>query len=371
MIGRLQLAGDGRLSLQGPVHRPLHRPEHHRRLTEAHLRLGGVHIHIHHLRRHLDKQRRNRITPGHQQGVIRLNHSVGEIAVLDVTPIDEQLDVAAVAPVQAGRAGEATDADIGRGGIIQRLHRQHLPGDVGAIDLDHCGHSVAVAGRLKAQPPLGHIAKPHLGISQGVAGDDLADMTRLGGVGAQEFLARGRVPEEMLDGDTGAGRRANGPLADEPAPFQLDLHPRGRLSRAGDQRRLADRADSRQRLAPKSQRGDVLQLIRRLDFGGGVPLEGQGRLIRRDAAAVVDDANQAFAALSDLHADVGGAGIKAVFDELLHHRSRALNHLARGDLVGNIWGQYVNGHKAIINVWRLEGEVGMRIIFAHWRDRAG
>jgi hypothetical protein len=64
-----------------------------------------------------------------------------------------------------------------------------------------------------------------------------------------------------------------------------------------------------------------------------VALEGQRELSGGHAEAVIGDGDQRRPAIAHLEADRRGAGVEAVFHELLHDRSRALDHLARCDLV--------------------------------------
>ena len=56
---------------------------------------------------------------------------------------------------------------------------------------------------------------------------------------------------------------------------------------------------------------------------------------RAHAGAVVAHLDQGLAALLQLHPHVPGAGIERVLHQLLHHRSGALDDLARGDLIGD------------------------------------
>ncbi len=62
--------------------------------------------------------------------------------------------------------------------------------------------------------------------------------------------------------------------------------------------------------------------------------QGQGQVVRRDAATVITDAQQLDATLLDLDVDPPGASVQAVLQQLLGHRSRTLDHLAGGNLVG-------------------------------------
>ncbi|MNC95389.1 hypothetical protein D3C83_124970 [compost metagenome] len=55
--------------------------------------------------------------------------------------------------------------------------------------------------------------------------------------------------------------------------------------------------------------------------------------------AVVAHLDEGLPPLLQLHPDVGRPRVDRVLDQLLHHRRRTLDHLARGDLVGNIAGE--------------------------------
>ena len=59
----------------------------------------------------------------------------------------------------------------------------------------------------------------------------------------------------------------------------------------------------------------------------------QRQLLFFDTAPVVPNANQLCATTFDINIDAGSSRIKTVFDQLLHHRRRALHHLTGGDLV--------------------------------------
>ncbi len=81
------------------------------------------------------------------------------------------------------------------------------------------------------------------------------------------------------------------------------------------------------------------------DLAGRVARERQQQLVALDAAAVVAHAAQAHAALFDLDFDAARAGIDAVLDQLLEHGRRALDHLARGDLMDELFGQDADRHR--------------------------
>ena len=68
-------------------------------------------------------------------------------------------------------------------------------------------------------------------------------------------------------------------------------------------------------------------------------LEGQHRVVARHAFAVVLDAQEATAPGLNVHLDAERARVNRVLDEFLGDRGGALDHLARGDLVGDVVGE--------------------------------
>ena len=71
----------------------------------------------------------------------------------------------------------------------------------------------------------------------------------------------------------------------------------------------------------------------------GMPVEREHRVLAPHAGAVVAHLDQRLAAVLQLDPHVARAGVERVLDQLLDHGSRALDHLARGDLVGDGVGQ--------------------------------
>ena len=90
---------------------------------------------------------------------------------------------------------------------------------------------------------------------------------------------------------------------------------------------LTDRADRRQRLAAKSERGDMRQIVAR-QFRGRVTFDGEGEFLGRHAAAVVDDLDQRPTAVLQGDVDASRPGIDGIFDKFLDGGSRALDDLA-------------------------------------------
>jgi hypothetical protein len=67
-------------------------------------------------------------------------------------------------------------------------------------------------------------------------------------------------------------------------------------------------------------------------------------LIVHDTIAVIANAHELLAARDNVDLHGLGAGVKAVFDQLLHDRGRALDDLAGRDLVDQVIGELLDGH---------------------------
>ena len=109
---------------------------------------------------------------------------------------------------------------------------------------------------------------------------------------AQKFAAGRLVAEKLRHLQRGAGGAA------VIAPF-LRFAPQQRHTKAGVfagrtglQRYLGNGGDAGQRLAPETHRRHAVQLRGIGQLAGGVAVKGQRRLVRRNAGAVVDDADQ-------------------------------------------------------------------------------
>ena len=78
--------------------------------------------------------------------------------------------------------------------------------------------------------------------------------------------------------------------------------------------------------------------------------EGEHGIVAHHAASVVGDLDELFSAGLDTDLDAGCASVQSVFEQLLDYRGRALHHLAGGDLVGDVLGEYVNAaHGAVLS----------------------
>ena len=114
------------------------------------------------------------------------------------------------------------------------------------------------------------------------------------------------------------------------------------LRGTGLQPQSRHRRNRRQRLAAEPQGRDRQQIVGTADLRRRVPLERQQGIVAHHAAAVIGDLDQLLAAAFHLHPNAPRPRVQRVFQQFLHHRSRALHHLAGGDLVGDVFRENVN-----------------------------
>ena len=172
-----------------------------------------------------------------------------------------------------------------------------------------------------------------VGPGQGQPEDRLGDVARLGRGRAHELAAGGGVEEEVADRHRGPPRPRHRADLAEHAP--LDLHPRAGpvLPRRRVELEARDRGDGRDRLPPEPHGADGGEPLDVAQLRGGVALQRQQRVLALHAAAVVGHPDEGEPALLHVHGDGGRARVEGVLDQLLHDGGRALDHLARGDLV--------------------------------------
>jgi hypothetical protein len=70
-----------------------------------------------------------------------------------------------------------------------------------------------------------------------------------------------------------------------------------------------------------------------------VALEGQQGVVAVHSLAVIGDADELSPASFDLDANAHGSRVERILKELLDHRRGPIDHLAGGNLVGNLIGE--------------------------------
>src|SRR6185437_15008318 len=179
---------------------------------------------------------------------------------------------------------------------------------------------------------------------QSEALQEARNVSRLGGRAAYELAPRRDVEEEVTNLDGGARRMRGRPQRGHHAAVDADLRRTLRACWMRDDAQARDRTDRRQGLAAKTKCGDGGEVIQRRDLARGVAADRDRELLGGNAATVVAHAHEAYAPALDVHLDAVGAGVQAVFDQFLDHRSGALDHLTGGDLVYQVVGKNSDGH---------------------------
>ncbi|MNN36159.1 hypothetical protein D3C81_1500430 [compost metagenome] len=121
---------DQHLAVQDGAHTVLYEAVKFRLLTEAHLQLGRVDVHVDQRRVHIQHQHHQRITVDRKERMIRAQDSLMQPLIADVTPVDDRRHAAAVGTGQIGTA------DKSRNPVIQilRFDGHHPFGGVHAIN---------------------------------------------------------------------------------------------------------------------------------------------------------------------------------------------------------------------------------------------
>ena len=175
-------------------------------------------------------------------------------------------------------------------------------------------------------------------------------MAELGLFGAHKFAPRRGVVEQIEDfkGRTDRVRRRlhRHRLL---AAFGIRLPGFLLFRRPRSERQARHRTDTGQRFAAKTEADNGFEIVERGDLAGRVASQGQRQLVFFDAAAVIANANKLRAAAFDININPRGARIKAVFNQLFHHRRGPFHHLAGGNLVGELRRQNLNRHPLLLS----------------------
>ena len=87
----------------------------------------------------------------------------------------------------------------------------------------------------------------------------------------------------------------------------------------------------------------MLKLLERLHLARGVALQCEGKLLLRNAAAVVGNQYALQSSALNAHFNAVGTRINGIFNEFLDDGGRPLNHLACGDLTDELGRKFLNG----------------------------
>ena len=301
-----------------------------------------MHVDVDARRVQLEKQHIRRLAPVEQHIAVGHLHRMGHAAIPHRAAVDVEILLIGTGARVMRLRHPAVQAQAGTAVV----HAQRLAREILAQGLAQPRVRIQIA-RLVAPRRFAVMrdAQFHVRARQCQRTQPLFDMAQLGALGAQELAPCRHVEEQLAHLNGGARRmRTRHHLAQAPA-FDLQRGAVLGIRATRGQRKAADRGDGRQRFAAEAQRGDGFQIIQRGDLAGGMTRHRQRQLFRRNAAAIVADADQPHAALFQIDIHAGGAGIEGVFDQFLDDRCRALDHLAGSDLVDQDLGQLPDRHQ--------------------------
>ena len=86
----------------------------------------------------------------------------------------------------------------------------------------------------------------------------------------------------------------------------------------------------------ESECGDVQQVVCGRYFGCRMSFEAQNRLVRRHAAAIVNDLDQCPSGVAEYHGHLCCSRVHCVLDKFLDYRGRSLYDLSGSNHVGDV-----------------------------------
>ena len=304
-----------------------HQRPHRGRIAEPQLGLGRMHVHVQLVRRNGQVQRQHGMPPGGDHVAIGDPDGGAQHRVHHRAAIDHQRLRRRRGPAFHRRAGQALQPQA----IPRALHRQQRRrgprpqqrGDPRRTRLRRqVEHHPAVAGAAERDAGRGERQPAHRGLG----------MLGLDPHAFEEFAPRRRGEEQVGHHRLGARRPGGRPRRAGHAALHRNAPGMRRAWHAGGQAQPRRRPDAGQRLAAEAQRVDPHQMVVR-QLGRAVPLHRQRQAVRRHAVAVIGDLDPRGAALVERDRDPPGPGVDRVLDQLLDHRGRPLDHLARRDPV--------------------------------------
>ena len=320
----------------------VHDLEHAPFLRELDLGLCRVDIHIDPGAAELKVHDAGGIAPGQKAVFIRLLDRGLKKRRADIPAVAVKILRAAVAAAGGGRRDEAVDAQL----PVLAGAGQHVLCDISPEQGVHRGLGAPVARGEELLLPVADETDGYLGSPEGAAQRRLHTGGGLAAVGFQKLEPRGGVIEQPLDGHDGALRAAGGPHVLNVPGGQGDKGAFIVAAAAGGELHLGHGGYRRKSFAAEAHRTDGFKPVLVMELRRGVAQEGDARVLGRHAAAIVRDADERRAAALYFDGDGLCTGVKGVFHQLLDDGGGTLDDLARGDHIGNVWGEYIyNGHE--------------------------
>ena len=316
-------------AVQRGTHRSLQSREDRAFIAKSDLLLRRMDVHVDKLGIDADVDDGDWMAAALEPSLIALLEGVDKRPCADRPPVDREHHAVAAAPTEARLAHQAGDqrhAD----------HLQHLSGDRGTVNSGDRAPPVAVAVAAHRRTAVDREMEADVRVEQRERADHVLDGRDLGRVALEKLESRRQVGEQVANLDRDSRQERPHPLLDDLAVAD----PKRRATAGAFHVRHGGNA--RQRFAAKTKGFDDREVGQRRQLAGRMADEREAHLVRGDADAVIADADRDLAGATDVDADPPGASVEGVFDQLLHHRCRALDHLARGDRVSDLGREHLD-----------------------------
>ena len=269
------------------------------------------------------------------QPAIRLADGVLNRAILDRPPVHEHMLTLDAPPRKTGQPRQPPQRKPARIVKLIRVHLHHLRLNFLAKNAQHALSRPLPARVLLRHAAIHHQREPDRRMRERELLKHIHAPFLLRLHGPQKLPPRGRVEEQIPHRHARPHRPRRRLRRPVRGPLHLQHH-RSRLPpRARTNRHPRHRRDACQRLAPKPQRPDVIQIARLADLAGRVGRNCERQIVRLNPRPIIRDPHQFNPARLQLHHNPRRPRIQRVLDEFLHHRRRPLHNLACRDLIGH------------------------------------
>ena len=303
-------------------------------IEEFHDRLGGVDVHVHHVRRQRDVQHAAGEFALHQAVCVGFLHRSGEKLGFDEAAVDEKGLHPSRAAAREGLGHKAVNGEL----TVAPVDLDQREGKIAAQRGVDGAEGLAVAGGVQLLPAVLDETEGNIGVRERDVRGKARNGGRLGAVLLHELQPRGRVVKKVAHDDARALGTARGLDGERLAAVEMQRRAaRGaRLTRENIQ--VRNGRDGGERFAAEAERADGGQIGGGAELARRVAQKGGGQLVGRDAAAVVRDAQIGQPAVLQLDGDVPRARVDGVFQKLLDNARGTLDDLAGGNEIGDMGG---------------------------------
>ena len=287
-----------------------------------------MHVDVDALRRDSDAQHVGRLALTVQHVFIGRTHCVGDETVAHVAAVDVDILLVGSRACGFGQAGESTHAQ--RPGV--QAERHALRHELGTEHVEHalaCRRAAPVQQRLAVMPGR----ELDVRARQGVAPHCFQAMREFGRVGLEELSACRGAEEQLayLERRAWCARRGL-----QLAAARIQAVRMCGVGGAARQLNLGHGADGGQGLTAKTHGRHRFEIAERGDLARRVAPQCERQFSGFDALAVVFDDDRTHPAAAEFDADLDGACVEGVVQELPYDGKRPVDDLAGRDLAGNV-----------------------------------